>query len=236
MSKKEYPYQNLLLKNIKRERWKDIPGFEDEYQLSNYGRLKSLDRWVDYGKYECFRPGRIKKLKQNGDAKFDLNMQLHKHGKRYSFSVARYVYHLFVAPFDPEDHSVIVTRKDGDILNCHYKNLVLRSISEVAKEGFATNRRKSQFQLQIKPVTQYDPNGKKIATFKSAKHAAAATDFSPAYISDAARTMERMAGGYYWRYGKPKLQIDVSGLKKAVDLPSGSKAHSPPSSLSKQEY
>lgn len=142
-------------------------------------------------------------------------MQLHKGGKRYAFSVARYVFLLFVNnSFDTEDHTVIITRKDGDLLNCHWKNLVLRSISEVAKEGFATNRRRSQFQLQIKPVTQYDANGKKIATFQDAKHASAATGVSPQYISGASTSGKRMAGGYYWRYGDPKLQINVLKFKK----------------------
>src|SRR5579872_3846816 len=165
MGEKEYPYQNLSLKNMKGERWKDIPGFEDEYQLSNYGRLKSRDRYVDYGKVDCFRPGRIKKLHLTVSArnrsKVDLQMQLHKDGTRYRFSVVRYVYSLFVKAFDLEDHSFIITRKDGDILNCYYKNLALKSISEVAKDGYANNQRKSKFQLQAKPVTQYHPNGKK---------------------------------------------------------------------------
>ena len=48
----EYPYQNLSLKDMKGEEWKNIPGFEDEYQLSNYGRLKSQDRWVNYKRFD----------------------------------------------------------------------------------------------------------------------------------------------------------------------------------------
>jgi hypothetical protein len=223
MSAQQYHYQNLSLKNIKGEKWKDIPGFEDEYQLSNYGRLKSQDRWVDYGKHDSFRPGRIIKLRLSGSAKnnnrHDLQMKLHKDGIRYHYSVARFVYCQFVKSFDREDHTLIVTRKDGDTLNCYYKNLVLRSISEIAKEGFAANKRKSIFQLQSKPVTQYDPDGKKIALFKDAKQAAATTGITPNYINDAARTKDRMAGGYYWRYGKPKARIKVLGLKKPIALP-----------------
>jgi hypothetical protein len=226
MSIQQYPYQNLSFKNIKGEKWKDIPGFEDEYQLSNYGRLKSQDRWIDYGKHDSFRPGRIIKLRLSGSTKNnnrrDLQMKLHKDGKRYYYSVARFVFHLFVNSFDTEDHSLIVTRKDGDPLNYYYKNLVLKSISEIAKEGFAANKRKSIFQLQSKPVIQYNPDGKKIAAFKDAKQAAATTGITPNYISDAARTIDRMAGGYYWRYGKPKAQIKVLGLKKPIDLPKNS--------------
>lgn len=33
---------------IKKEIWKDVPGYENYYQVSNMGRVKSLDRWVTY--------------------------------------------------------------------------------------------------------------------------------------------------------------------------------------------
>ena len=218
MGKIEYPHQNLSLKDMPGERWKNIPGFEDLYELSNYGRVKSLGRWIEKERYDYFHPERIIKVRLSSSKKkksnVDLQMKLHKEKKRYQFSVARYVYHLFVAPFDLGDHTLIVTRKNGDKLNCYYKNLALRSISDVAKEGFATNKRKSLFQLQIKPVTQYDPNGKKIKTYKSSKIASNTTGLSSEYINDAARTRTRMAGGYYWRYGMSSPSINVSRLKK----------------------
>ncbi|HEX7906325.1 MAG TPA: NUMOD4 domain-containing protein [Chitinophagaceae bacterium] len=216
-----FPCLSTTLTNLKGEKWKEIPGFDGLYELSNYGRVKSLGRWIDYGKFDAFCPERIIKLRltptQGKTKRVDLQMKLHKNKKRYQFSVARYVYYLFVAPFDLEDHTVIVTRKNGDTLNCYYKDLLLRSISDVAKEGFATNKRKSRFQLQVKPVTQYDPDGKKIRTYKTQKKAGEATGISSDYISGAARTKDRMAGGYYWRYGEPKLQINVTRLKKLPD-------------------
>ena len=43
MSEK-YPYQNHSLVNLPKEKWKDIVGFEGIYQISNYGRVKSLPR------------------------------------------------------------------------------------------------------------------------------------------------------------------------------------------------
>ena len=48
MSKKEYPYQNLLLKDIKGEKWVDIPGFDGYYLLSNFGRVKRLKYEMQY--------------------------------------------------------------------------------------------------------------------------------------------------------------------------------------------
>ena len=42
-----YPYENLLFKNLKGETWKDIPGLEGSFQLSCYGRIKALEKWVE---------------------------------------------------------------------------------------------------------------------------------------------------------------------------------------------
>lgn len=45
---KKYPYQNLILKNIKGERWKDIPGLEMYFKVSTYGRVKRLEYELTY--------------------------------------------------------------------------------------------------------------------------------------------------------------------------------------------
>ncbi|MDE3248121.1 MAG: hypothetical protein KGO82_05670 [Bacteroidota bacterium] len=36
-----YPYQNLEYKNLRGERWKDIPGYVGYYQVFNLGRVRS---------------------------------------------------------------------------------------------------------------------------------------------------------------------------------------------------
>ena len=41
-----YPYQNLSLQDMPGEIWKDIPGWEGVYQVSNLGRVKSLLRGI----------------------------------------------------------------------------------------------------------------------------------------------------------------------------------------------
>ena len=42
-----------------KEIWKDIKGYEDRYQISNYGRVKSLDRYVDGKAFKRFHKGRV---------------------------------------------------------------------------------------------------------------------------------------------------------------------------------
>ena len=42
------------------ELWKDIPGFEGWYQASNIGRIRSLDRYVNYkSSGQAIRKGKI---------------------------------------------------------------------------------------------------------------------------------------------------------------------------------
>lgn len=41
-------YKNHSLKDIKGEQWKDIPSWEGYYQVSNMGRVKSVERTIVY--------------------------------------------------------------------------------------------------------------------------------------------------------------------------------------------
>ena len=40
--KKDYPYQNVSLIDIKGEKWEDIPGVDGYFVVSNYGRVKRM--------------------------------------------------------------------------------------------------------------------------------------------------------------------------------------------------
>ena len=50
------------------EIWKDIEGYEGFYQVSNIGRVRSLDRFVNGNHITCdyqFMKGKILKLRKN---------------------------------------------------------------------------------------------------------------------------------------------------------------------------
>lgn len=44
-------YQNLSLEDLPNEFWRDVVGYEGIYQVSNLGRVKSLDRYAEYPNY-----------------------------------------------------------------------------------------------------------------------------------------------------------------------------------------
>lgn len=122
--------QNTELTNLPAEIWKDIPGFPG-YKISCFGRVKSLRKnQVRANGTMISRNPRILKLRDIKINKSSNNaivlMNLFKDDKVFAFSVARMVYHVFVKPFDLEDKSLLIVKKDGDYLNCHYKNLELK--------------------------------------------------------------------------------------------------------------
>src|SRR6202000_898346 len=102
------PSVSTAMANLPGEEWKEVPGFEDEYLVSNYGRVKSQDRWRDMGTYDAFHKGRIRKLHiiqnrgkdSNGLLYTEVYITLHKHGERYRFAIPRLIYNLFVTSFD----------------------------------------------------------------------------------------------------------------------------------------
>lgn len=109
------------------EQWKDIPGFEGSYQVSNYGRIKSLPRKIIY------KDGRIwdKKdeiiLKQSINTKGYLFVNLRANG---NFHVLR-IHKLVLSAFVPNlKNKPQCNHKDGNKLNNYTANLEWATNSE----------------------------------------------------------------------------------------------------------
>jgi hypothetical protein len=101
------------------ENWKDIKGYEGCYQVSDLGRVTSLDR-IDCtgGK----RNGRI--LKQNPDGKGYLMVSLYLNGKQKTRKVHQLVSESFLN-HKPYGMKVVIDHIDNDKQNNNLTNLQL---------------------------------------------------------------------------------------------------------------
>ncbi len=110
------------------EEWKDIQGYEGIYQISNLGRVRSLDRYthVKCDKYEYDRKtkGRILKPKTMKCRYYAVDLCNEK-GVMKEFTIHRLVAQAFLPDFDS---SLTVNHKDGNHFNNCVNNLEMTTI------------------------------------------------------------------------------------------------------------
>lgn len=124
-----------------REIWKDIPEYEGLYQISNYGRVKSLDtiinckgaRNID----KHLRHGRI--LKQSLNQKGYYYVNLSKNGKIKNVRIHRLVAKCFV---DNPSNLKLINHIDGNKENNYYINLEWCDYSHNIKEAYRIGLKK----------------------------------------------------------------------------------------------
>ena len=96
------------------EEWRDIKGYEGLYQISNYGRVKSLDRIVRHGKGNYCRVIKSRILKNNIENNGYYCVVLSKNGKTKTYTV----HNLVAFTFLPNPNNLpCVDHKDGNKLN-----------------------------------------------------------------------------------------------------------------------
>lgn len=223
MSKTVYPYQNRLLKDIKGEHWKDLPGMDGFYCISNFGRVRSLSRWIQrensggfWSKEKILAQRKQVQLVSEGKRKIVLlTVQISYQGKKYCFFIARTVYYLFVKKFDLNDRSLVANYKDGNTLNICPENLILSNLSTSMTTAYKKKHRKREsFGNKAQPITQYDLDGKKIKTFPSVSEASRITNINSTSICEALIRKDSYGAGYLWQ--KDTAKTTFAPLANAV--------------------
>lgn len=138
------------------EIFRDIPGYEGNYQVSNLGRVKSLDRLVGS------RSIKEKILKPNVSSRGYFCVNLCNEGKVKAKTVHQLVAMTFLN-HTPDGYKLVVDHKDNDKLNNRLSNLQLISQREnTSKDKNGTSKYTGVFwhKPSNKWVSQITVNGK----------------------------------------------------------------------------
>lgn len=217
MKLEEYK-KNIDKLQLEGEVWKDIEGFEGDYQISNIGRVKALNYKGKKNNYHI------------------LSLSIDKVGyhqiilKKKNFTVHRLVAMAFIP--NPNEYKEI-NHKDGIKYNNNVENLEWctrsHNIQHAFDMGLKINKKGSE-SYQAKEVYKYGLDGRFLGKYGSIVEASPNDDVLRSNISACCKGKIKTAGGYIWSYkfeeidvkaheadlGYPVYQYDIDGkfLKK----------------------
>ena len=181
---------------MKKEYWKPVVGYEGLYEVSNWGRVKSLKRLVKSPR--GYRTVCERTLKPTKDSHGYLCVSLHKEGKMKFVKIHRLVAEAFI---DNPDNLPCVNHKDENPLNNVVSNLEWCTYSYNNSYGTRLERvRDKQINgKKSKPVFQYDLEGNFIKEWESAAECGR-NGFHQAHIIDCCKGKYKQHKGFIWRY------------------------------------
>ena len=173
------------------ELWKDIQDYEGLYQVSNFGRIKSLSRKA-LRRYGTYRNVRERILKPQIDTY--LHVKLYKDGKGVSKPIHRMVAEAFLANPDKLPQ---INHKDENKHNNHLSNLEWCTAKYNGNYGTSSKRIARKLK---KRVTQYDLDNNFIVEYESLKQLKEVKGFDSGLISCVCRGIYKQAYGYKFKY------------------------------------
>jgi hypothetical protein len=178
---------------MQNEIWKDIKGYEGQYQISNKGRVYSIPRIIkkSNGKTQFVR-GRILKAYIKQHKYLEVNLCINGKGKWYL------VHRLVAEAFIPNPNNLPqVNHKDENKLNNNVDNLEWCTPKYNTNYGDAQERK---IATRKKPVLQYSLDGELIAEYESISTAARATGFDYSGIRSCCTGKYKKAYGFRFTF------------------------------------
>ena len=176
------------------EIWKPVVGYEGLYEVSNFGRVRSIDRWIKrLGKIDVHRKAvMLKQAVVEGYCKVHVS----KNGQTCMLSVHRLVAMAFLP--NP-DNLPCVNHKDENPLNNVVSNLEWCSIAYNTNYGTAMKR---SGESRGKPIKMISLDGEVLKVFKTEAEAAKFIGKRRGLMGMVANRTEnrQTAYGYRWEW------------------------------------
>ena len=174
-----------------KEIWKPIVGWENLYEVSNFGRVRSLDRYVNQLNYQRFCKGQL------------LKPTLHKSNycivtlRNSGFQKISKVHQLVMNTFNPNTSGLKleINHIDGNTQNNRLDNL-----EWVTHKENLQHASKHHLLSTYKPINQYDLEGNFLKKWNSMKEAREFYNFGINSLNRACKSQSGIHKGYIWRY------------------------------------
>lgn len=187
-----------------KEEWRDIEGYEGKYQVSNLGRVKSLDR---YRKYKDSVPnslalvkGKMLKGKIDKDGYIEYALCTGKHKQLKYYRAHRLVAQAFIP--NPNNYPII-NHKDENKSNNRVDNL-----------EWCTNQYNIEYS-RAKPILQFDKNWNYLNRWKSCAEIERKLGLDHRSIQRCCVGKMKSRGGFKWGYADDyeKIKFNVFDLE-----------------------
>ena len=186
------------------EIWKDIKGYEGLYQVSNLGRVRSLDRYV--GNY-LFK-GKI--MKENLNSRGYLRLHLSMNNKQKEHKIHKLVAEAFIDNPDKltEVNHINGIKTDNKVSNlewCTHKENMLHAFYNLKHQAIVSkNTRRKNSENRQKKVANYAIKIEKIEVYDSIEQAAENNNICRSSIGKCCQGKQKQAGGFVWKWENQK--------------------------------
>lgn len=192
---------------MKQEIWKDIEGYENIYQVSSMGRIRSFDRWVKR-RYNTLQLKKGKILKPCLD-KYERVCLVDVDGHRHNYTIHRLVAQAFIPNPDNKPHvdHINTIKTDNRVENLRWvthKENCNNPITIKNKSG--DNHPKPMLgkygreHIRSKPIIQFTLNGELVRKWECFNEVERELGIHHSNICNVITGKRSHAGGFRWEY------------------------------------
>jgi hypothetical protein len=185
------------------EKWKNIEGYEGIYQISDLGRVRSLDRVIKNCKTFSQKKGML--LKPYVHNSGYLRAGLSKEGKMNYYMIHRLVANAFLGK--PEDASLVVMHMNDIKTDNRLENLKwgtpCENSSDAYRKGLTKNPSEGKFNEEnhlSKPINQLAMSGHVLRRFPNSYEVNRSLGINQGNIIQVCKGRRNHAGGFKWAY------------------------------------